>query len=74
MHVETVTKLFGLIVSARNHSHLREALCATLCACAANAPMLHAFLYLKINFLTAVSGIITVRAISIYILEVQSPR
>jgi hypothetical protein len=58
--METATKLFGLIIEARNHAHLRAAMSSTLCVCAANAPLLHAFLYLKINFLTAASGIITV--------------
>jgi hypothetical protein len=58
--VETATKLFGLIVRARNHAQLREAMSCTLCVCATSPALLHAFLYLQLNFITAVSSIITV--------------
>ena len=59
-HVVTVTKLFGLIVNARNHAHLREALSCTLSVCAANPSMLHVFTALQLDLTTAVSKIITV--------------
>lgn len=60
--METATKLFGMIVRARNHAHLREAMSCTLCLCATSPALLHAFLFLEINFMTAVSSIITVSA------------
>ena len=56
----TVTKLFGVIVNARNHAHLREALSCTLSVCAANPSMLHVFTALQLDLTTAVSKIITV--------------
>ena len=56
----TATKLFGLVINARNHSHLREALSCTLAACQADPTLLHAFVALRISLVTALSHIITV--------------
>ena len=61
IHVATVTKLFGLIVNARNHTHLREAMSCCLCVChCANPALLQVFASLGISLTTAVSNIITV--------------
>lgn len=56
----TATKLFGQVINARNHTHLRAALSTTLAVCQADPALLHAFVALRINLVTAVSHIITV--------------
>lgn len=56
----TATKLFGQVINARNHTHLRAALSTTLAVCQADPVLLHAFVALRINLVTAVSHIITV--------------
>lgn len=52
-----------MIVDARNHVQLREALSSTLCIFQANPDLLQVFLDLKISLVTAVSNIVTVSSI-----------
>ncbi|KAJ1430992.1 hypothetical protein B484DRAFT_448568 [Ochromonadaceae sp. CCMP2298] len=59
VHVATATRLFGLIVKARNHATLREALACTICVCLANPSLLSVFLTLRISLVTAVSNVLT---------------
>jgi hypothetical protein len=63
IQVATVTKLFGLLMSAQNHAQLRETTSSSLCIFQANSSLLSVFVSLRISLVTALSKIITVSLI-----------